>query len=69
MKILVCDRCGFELTEKDDINLAVESSESWHSAVRGRGQEPRGIYPCKHFIRCQGEMVFQGKKRKGLFQK
>ncbi len=62
MKILVCDRCGFKLDEKDDINQAIEGSEAWLTAVRNRGQEPRGIYPCKHFVRCQGEMVWQNKK-------
>jgi hypothetical protein len=69
MKILVCDRCGFELTEKDDINLVVEGSESWKTAVREKGVEPRGVYPCKNYIRCQGEMLFQEKKKKGLFQR
>ena len=69
MKILVCDRCGFELTEKDDINLAIEGSDSWKNAVRERGQEPRGVYPCKNYIRCQGEMLVQEKKKKGLFQR
>jgi hypothetical protein len=63
MKILVCDRCGFELTERDDINQVMEGSESWQTATRGRGEQPRGVYPCKYFIRCQGEMVLQNKKR------
>ena len=63
MKILVCDRCGLELTEKDDINQVVEGSTSWQTAARDRGVEPRGVYPCKHFVRCEGEMVFQNKKR------
>jgi hypothetical protein len=62
MKILVCDRCGFELTERDDINKVLEGAESWQTSARDRGAEPRGLYPCKHFIRCQGEMVFQEKK-------
>jgi hypothetical protein len=69
MKILVCDRCGFELTEKDDITLVVEGSESWLTTARGRGQEPRGVYPCKNYIRCSGEMIFREKKKKRLFQK
>jgi hypothetical protein len=69
MKILVCDRCNFELTEKDDINTAVEGSEAWQTAVRARGLEPRGVYPCRNFVRCQGEMIFQEKKRKGLFRR
>ena len=68
MKILVCDRCGFELTEKDDINLAIEGTEAWQTAARARGEEPRGVYPCKRYIRCQGEMILQNKK-KGLFRR
>jgi hypothetical protein len=64
MKILVCDRCGFELAEKDDINLALEGSEAWQSSVRNRGREPRGVYPCKHHMLCEGEMVLQNKKRR-----
>ena len=63
MKILVCDRCGFELTEKEDINQVLEGSEAWQTASRSRGQEPRGLYPCKNYIRCQGEMVFREKRR------
>ena len=63
MNILVCDRCGFVIEEKNDINQAMEGSEAWHLSVQNRGQEPRGVYPCKHFIRCQGEMVWQKKKR------
>jgi len=66
MKILVCDRCGFSIDEKDDINQAMEGFDAWQSSVRNRGEEPRGLYPCKHFIRCKGEMVWQD-KRKGLF--
>jgi hypothetical protein len=62
-KILVCDRCGFELTERDDINKVLEGSESWQTSVQARGLEARGVYPCKHFVHCQGEMVFQKKKR------
>jgi hypothetical protein len=62
MKILVCDRCGFELTEKDEVSQALEGSDAWQQASRARGKEPRGIYPCKHFIRCQGEMCLQNKK-------
>lgn len=68
MKILVCDRCGFELTEKDDVNMALDGSASWQRAVRERGGEPRGVYPCKHYIRCQGEMQIVEKKR-SLFKK
>lgn len=69
MKILVCDRCGFELTEKDDINMVIEGSNSWKIAVRERGEQPRGIYPCKNYIRCQGEMQMVEKKRKSFFRR
>ncbi len=55
-KKLVCDRCGAELTEKEDIELTLEGSEAWVTAVRARGGEPRGVYPCDNFIRCGGEM-------------
>jgi hypothetical protein len=64
MKILVCDRCGFSLTEREDINLALEGSDAWQSAVRNRGLEPRGLYPCKHYMKCQGELILQNKKRR-----
>jgi hypothetical protein len=63
MKILVCDRCGFELSEKDDVNQALEGSEAWQTAAQGRGEELRGLYPCKHYIRCQGQMRLVDKKR------
>ena len=56
MKKLVCDRCGKELTEQEDIELALEGQETWQTAVRARGAEPRGIYPCESFMRCGGEM-------------
>ncbi len=56
MKKLVCDRCGKELTEKEDVELALEGQETWQAAVRARGAEPRGVYPCENFIRCGGEM-------------
>ncbi len=69
MKILVCDRCGFELTEKDDINMVMEGSNSWKIAIRERGEQPRGIYPCKNYIRCQGEMQMVEKKRKSFFRR
>ena len=55
-KKLVCDRCGAELTEKDDIDLALEGKEAWAMAARARGAEPRGILPCENFVRCGGEM-------------
>jgi hypothetical protein len=63
MKILVCDRCGFELSDRDEINQALEGSEAWQASSRGRGEEPRGLYPCKHYIRCQGQMQMTDKKK------
>jgi len=68
MKILVCDRCGFELSEKDEVNMALEGSNAWQTAAYERGEEPRGVYPCKHYIRCHGEMQIVEKKR-SLFTK
>ncbi len=53
---LVCDRCGLELTEKEDVELALEGKRAWEAAVRARGAEPRGVFPCQNFIRCSGEM-------------
>jgi len=55
-KKLVCDRCGLELTDKDDIGMAFDGKEAWQAAVRARGLEPRGVYPCKNFMHCRGEM-------------
>ncbi|MBI4187939.1 MAG: hypothetical protein HY529_01905 [Chloroflexi bacterium] len=57
MKKLVCNRCGAELTDKDDIDLACEGQAVWEAAARARGREPRGIIPCKNFVRCDGEMI------------
>ena len=54
--ILVCDRCGFQLTDKREIEMALEGQEAWENAVRARGVEPRGVYPCKNYSQCQGEM-------------
>ena len=56
MKILVCDRCGLAITDREDISLALEGQEAWQDAVRGRGEEPRGVFPCMNYIRCHGEM-------------
>jgi len=57
MQKLVCDRCGYELTDKDDIDLAFEGKEAWEAACRGRGVEPRGVLPCQNYIRCGGEII------------
>jgi hypothetical protein len=58
MDKLVCDHCGFELTEKNEINLALDGMDAWQDAVRSRGEEPRGVFPCKFYFQCKGEMVF-----------
>ncbi len=63
MKKLVCDRCGAELTDKYDIELALEGMEAWQATVRARGGEPRGVLPCENYVRCGGEMkLFRGKR-------
>ena len=67
-KKLVCDRCGYELTEPDDIDLALEGQAAWERSVRERGEAPRGIIPCKNYVRCHGEMLMV-EERRGLFQR
>ena len=57
MTKLVCDRCGNELTNGDDIELALTGEEAWEEAARVSGMEPRGIIPCENFLRCRGEML------------
>ncbi len=54
---LVCDRCGRELTDPPEIELALDGMEAWRASVRARGEEPRGVFPCEHYARCGGEMV------------
>ncbi len=66
MEKLVCDRCGFELTDIDDIDLALEGKEAWAVSCRARGVEPRGILPCQHYIRCGGEVVLVVSRRQQL---
>ncbi len=63
---LVCDRCGLELTGKEEINLVLEGTEAWQMAVKARGAEPRGVFPCKNYIRCCGEMIFIYDKKKSF---
>ena len=63
MKKLVCDRCGKELTEKEDIEIALEGKEAWEATVRAGGAEPRGVLPCENFIRCGGEIKLVGNSR------
>ncbi len=65
-KILVCDRCGYELTDPADIDMAMEGESAWAKSARERGEEPRGIIPCKNYVRCHGEMIAT-EERKGLF--
>ena len=33
MEKLVCDKCGFELTEREDIDLAFEGQAAWQEAL------------------------------------
>ncbi|MDP2729246.1 MAG: hypothetical protein Q8O55_02030 [Dehalococcoidales bacterium] len=63
MKKLVCDRCGVELTDSNEIEAAFEGMEAWQEAVRARGDEPRGVFPCENYIRCSGEMQFVDDKK------
>jgi len=68
MDILVCDKCGFELDQREDINLALEGTEAWQDACRKRGEEPRGVFPCKYYFQCKGQMILvKDPKKKGLF--
>jgi hypothetical protein len=70
MEKLVCDKCGFELTELEDINLAFEGMEAWQEAQQLRGSEPRGVFPCKYFAQCRGEMIpVKGSKKKASREK
>jgi len=32
---LVCDKCGFELTDPEEIYLALDGTEAWQDAQRG----------------------------------
>jgi len=57
MEKLVCDRCGLELTDIDDIDLAFEGKAAWEAMCRAHGVEPRGVLPCKNYVRCRGEIV------------
>ena len=68
MKKLVCDKCGLELTDKDDIELAIEGKEAWEAACRARGVEPRGILPCKNYARCGGEIEVVASRRQRLMK-
>ncbi|MDO9333117.1 MAG: hypothetical protein Q7T57_01145 [Dehalococcoidales bacterium] len=67
MEKLVCDRCGFEVDKREDINLALDGTEAWQDACRSRGEEPRGVFPCKYYWQCKGQMLLAKDKKKGLF--
>lgn len=60
-KKLRCYVCGFELTEKEDLEAAFEGMAAWQAAARARGLKPRGILPCKNYVRCHGEIVVVGR--------
>lgn len=69
---LICDKCGFELNDKEAIYMALDGTQAWQNAQRERGCEPRGLFPCKYYIQCQGEMqlvrdVKDVKKKRALF--
>jgi hypothetical protein len=70
MEKLVCDKCGFELTDIEAIDMAFGGTKAWQDAQRRRGFEPRGVFPCKYYIRCQGEMILvkESKTRKSTFK-
>ena len=56
MKKLICDRCGLTLMDRGDVFVVFEGKVAWEEAVRARGSQPRGIFPCLNFIRCGGEI-------------
>jgi len=56
-KILRCYRCGYELSDREQVNLAYDGLAAWHAAARTRGLKPRGVLPCKNYMRCGGEIV------------
>lgn len=66
-KKLVCDRCGKELTDKNSIEAILEGTEAWQDSRFAQGINPRGLFPCKNFINCGGEMV--AVKEKGFFNR
>ena len=59
----------FELTEKDDADAAFEGMVAWQAAARARGIEPRGVLPCKNYVRCGGEVVEVNENRQGWLSK
>ena len=51
------------MTEKEEVELALEGQETWEMAARARGEKPRGVLPCKHYIRCGGEMLIVAERK------
>ncbi len=66
-KKLICDRCGNEITDRDSIELILEGAEAWQLSVIDRDAMPRGLFPCKNYMQCEGEM--QPPEKKGLFRR
>jgi hypothetical protein len=64
MDKLICDHCGFEITDKEEIFRVLDGMEAWQNAVIARGETPRGVYPCKFYFQCKGEMILVKKKEK-----
>ena len=68
MEKLVCDKCGFELDEREAILQALDGTKAWQDSCRQRGEEPRGVFPCKYYFQCKGQMILvKDTKKKGLF--
>jgi len=65
MEILVCDKCGYELADKDAIMMALDGTIAWQNSCRNRGEQPRGVFPCKYYVACKGQMqLIEVKKKK-----
>ena len=56
MKKLVCDRCGLKLEGWSNIVFALEDQGAWEAACRAGDTITRGVFPCKNYIRCGGEI-------------
>jgi hypothetical protein len=70
MAKLVCDRCGFELTDKQAIYMALDGTKAWQDGQRSRGFEARGVFPCQYYSQCKGEMILvrETNRKKKSFQ-
>ena len=53
---LVCDRCGKEITDREEVEQILDGAEAWLNSVKVRGEKPRGLFPCENYVRCGGEM-------------